>query len=321
MWFRGLVVALVVAVCGPQTSQAQSFPNKTVRIIVPYAPGGSSDLIARLVGAKLHDRFGKPVIVENKSGANGAIGVEALMASPADGYTIAVISVGALVISPLLTRLSYDPFKDLQPIVRAAYTPLVLTANASLPVKSLSELIAYSKQRPGSLSYSIAGAGSLPHLAGELLKRQVGLDMQAVPYRGGQPAAVAIASGEVPIGLVDAGAILPLAAGGLIRPLAIADPERWPTMPDVPTIAEAGAPGFAANTWIAMFAPAGTPADVVERLNAEITAALKATDVREKLLAVGLRPAPSSPAELTEMMRNDFSQWREVIAQTGIKIE
>lgn len=303
------------------TGFGQSFPSKPLHIIVPYAPGGSSDLIARTLGQKLQENLGQPVIVDNRPGANGAIGIEAMIRMPADGYTFAVISTGALTVNPHFEQLRYDPLKDLTPISMAAISPLVLAVNAKMTVNSVKDLIAYAKERPGYVTYSIPGPGSLPHLAGELLKREAGLDMLAIPYKGGSPASVAVASGEVMVGIVDTGAVLPLVRSGMVRALAMTDPKRSPSMPDIPTVSEAGVPGFSVNSWIGVLAAAATPPDLVAKLNGEITKALQAPDVRGRFAAAGLDPAPTSADEMGRIMRADFAQWQSLIKAANIKAQ
>src|SRR6476620_6739983 len=232
------LIALITAIAAP--AHAQTFPSKTIRIIVPYPPGGSIDLTARVIAKNLQDSVGQSVVVENKPGGNAAIGIEALLRSDPDGHTLAILSDSPVTINVHLARLNYDPLADLVPITRAVRSPIILAANAKAGIASISDLVAASKARP--LSYAVAARGSAAHLAAELLQRELGITMQAVPYRGGAPAAVAIASGEVPLAMTDT----------------------------TPTLREAGVPRFSAMSWLALFAPRGTPDDRIARLNAEM---------------------------------------------------
>src|SRR6266700_2763838 len=238
-------------------AHAQTFPSKTIRIIVPYAPGGSIDLTARLIAKHLQDSVGQNVIVENKPGANAAIGIETLVRSDADGHTLVILSDSPVTINVHLARLNYDPLTDLVPISRAVSSPIILAANAKAGIASIADLIAAAKTKP--LSYAVAARGSVSHLAAELLQRELGVTMQAVPYRGGAPAAVAIASGEVPLGMTDTAAILPMVGSGQIVALGVAAPVRSKSMPNIPTLREAGVPNFGVVSWLALFAPRGTP--------------------------------------------------------------
>ena len=300
-------------------AHAQTFPNKTIRIIVPYPPGGSVDLTARVIAKNLQDRVGQSVIVENKPGANATIGIEALMRSDPDGHTLVILSDSPVTINVHLARLNYDPLTDLVPISRVVSSPIILTANAKAGIASLADLVAAAKARP--LSYAVAARGSSAHLAAELLQRELGLTMQAVPYRGGAPAAVAIASGEVPLGMTDTAPILPMIGSGQIVALGVAEPVRAQSMPNIPTLREAGVPNFSAMSWLALFAPRGTPDDHVARLNAEIAKIMAMPEAQKVLFAAGLEPAPSSPGEMHRIIEADHKKWGQFIQATGLKAE
>jgi tripartite-type tricarboxylate transporter receptor subunit TctC len=239
---KGWLIALITVIAAP--AHAQTFPGKTIRIIVPYPAGGSIDLTARVIAKNLQDSVGQPVIVENKPGANAAIGIDALMRSDPDGHTLAILSDSPVTINVHLFRLNYDPLADLVPISKVVSSPIILSANAKAGIASIADLVAAAKARP--LSYAVAARGSSAHLAAELLQRELGLTMQAVPYRGGAPAAVAIASGEVPLALTDTAAILPMISGGQVVALGVAEPVRSRSMPNIPTLREAGVPNFSA---------------------------------------------------------------------------
>jgi len=298
---------------------SQSFPNKPVHLVVPYAPGGAVDLVARSLGQGLQQGLGQSVVVDNRPGGGGSIGVDLVAKSAPDGYTLSVAAIGALTINVHLNRLPYDPLKDLAPVTVLATSPMIIGVNASTPVYSIKDLIDYVKARPGKVSYSSNGLGSLSFLSGELFKRMTGIDMVHVPYKGGAPAAVALASGEVSVGVTEPTSMLPHVRAGRVRALAVTDPKRSITVPEIPTVAESGVPGYETNSWIALFAPAGTPAEIINRLSTESARALKLSEVRERILKSGQEPVSNSPAEMARILRTDFEKWRSVIKDAGIK--
>src|SRR5580700_5485429 len=314
-WLIALLT--VAAIAAP--AQAQTFSDKTIRIIVPYAAGGSIDLTARVIAKNLQDSVGQSVIVENKPGANAAIGIEDLIRSEPDGHTLIILSDSPVTINVHLSRVNYDPLADLVPIGKVVSSPLILTANAHAGITSIADLVAAAKAKP--LSYGVAGLGSSSYLAGELLKRELGLTMQPVTYRGGAPAAAAVAAGEIPLAFTDTAAILPMIASGQIVALGVAEPVRSRAMPNIPTLREAGVPNFSAMSWLAMLAPRGTPDDRIARLNAEITKVLALPDTQKVLLAAGLEPAPDSPSEMRRIIEADYTKWGELIRALGLKVE
>jgi tripartite-type tricarboxylate transporter receptor subunit TctC len=315
---RWLIALLaIVAVASP--SRADTFPNRTIRIIVPYAAGGSIDLTARVIGKHLQKSVGQSVIVENKPGANAAIGIDDLMRSEPDGHTLVILSDSPVTINPHLSRVNYDPLTDLVPIGKLVSSPLILTANAKAGIKSIADLVAAAKAKP--LSYATAAIGSSSYLAGELLQRALGVTLQPVPYRGGAPAAVAIASGVVPLGLTDTAAILPMVSSGQVVALGVAEPVRARSMPNIPTLREAGVPNFSAMSWLAMFAPRGTSDDIVAKLNAEIVKILAMPDVQKALSAAGLEAAPNSPSEMRGIIEADYKKWGELIKALNLKVQ
>jgi tripartite-type tricarboxylate transporter receptor subunit TctC len=313
------LIALLTVAGIAAAAQAETFPNRTIRIIVPYAPGGSIDLTARVVAKNLQDSVGQSVIVENKPGANAAIGIEALTRSEPDGHTLIILSDSPVTINVHLSRVNYDPLSDLVPIGKVVSSPLILTANAHAGIASIADLVVAAKAKP--LSYGVAGLGSSSYLAAELLKRELGLTMQAVTYRGGAPAAAAIAAGEVQLGLTDTAAILPMIAGGQVVALGVAEPVRSRAMPDIPTLREAGVPNFSAMSWLAMFAPRGTPDDRIARLNVEIAKIMALPEAQKVLLAAGLEPAPNSPGEMRRIIEADYAKWGQLIKTLGLKVE
>ncbi len=311
------LLALLALFAAP--ADAQTFPSKAIRIIVPYAPGGSIDLTARLIAKHLQDSVGQNVIVENKPGANAAIGIETLVRSDADGHTLVLLSDSPVTMNVHLARLNYDPLTDLVPISKVVSSPIILAANPKAKIASIPDLIAAAKAKP--LSYAVAGRGSASHLAAELLQRELGITMQAVPYRGGAPVAVAIASGEVPLGLVDTAAILPMISSGQVLALGVAEPVRAPSMPDIPTLSEAGVPSFSAPSWLALFVPRGTPQDRIARLNAEIAKIMAMAEAQSVLFAAGLEPATNSPTEMRRIIEADYKKWGQLIEASGLKAE
>jgi tripartite-type tricarboxylate transporter receptor subunit TctC len=313
------LVALLTIAGIAAAAHAETFPNRTIRIIVPYAPGGSIDLTARVIAKNLQDSVGQSVIVENKPGANAAIGIEDLMRRAPDGHTLIILSDSPVTINVHLSRVNYDPLTDLVPIGKVVSSPLILTANAKAAIASIADLVAAAKTRP--LSYGVAGLGSSSYLAGQLLQLELGLTMQPVTYRGGAPAAAAVASGEVPLAFTDTAAILPMIGSAQVVALGVAEPVRSRAMPNIPTLREAGVPNFSAMSWLAIFAPRGTPDDRIFRLNAEIAKIMAMPDAQKVLLAAGLEPAPNSPAEMRRIIEADYAKWGQLIKALKLKVE
>ena len=313
------LVALLAFIAVAMPAHADTFPSRTIRIIVPYAAGGSIDLTARVIAKHLQDSVGQSVIVENKPGGNAAIGIDDLMRSEPDGHTLVILSDSPVTINVHLSRVNYDPLTDLVPIGRLVSSPLILTANAKAGIASIAALVAAAKSKP--LSYATAAIGSSSYLAGELLQRALGITMQPVPYRGGAPAAVAIAAGVVALGLTDTAAVLPMISNGQLVALGVAEPARVRSMPNIPTLQEAGVPNFTAMSWLAMFAPRGTPDDRVLKLNAEIATILAMPDVQKVLSAAGLEVAPNSPSEMRGIIEADYKKWGQLIKTLKLKVQ
>jgi tripartite-type tricarboxylate transporter receptor subunit TctC len=312
---------LLLAAAAPAgPAHADTFPSKTIRIIVPYAPGGSIDLTARVIAKNLRQSVGRAaVIVENKPGANGVVGIEDLMHSDPDGHTLIILSNSPVTVNSHLSKLNYDPLTDLAPIGRVVDSPIIFAANPKAGIASIADLVTAAKAKP--LNYAVSYIGSFAYLSAELLKHDLGIAMQAVPYRGGAPVAAAIASGEVPVGMLDTAAIMPMIASGQVIPLGITEPERVRSMPNIPTLREAGVPNFSTSSWLAMFAPRGTPDDRIARLNAEIAKIVAMPDAKEVLLAAGLEPAPNGPDEMRRIIATEYAMWGQLIAATGLKAE
>jgi tripartite-type tricarboxylate transporter receptor subunit TctC len=309
-----------VCLCG--IANAQDYPNKTVRVIVPWAAGGSTDSIGRIVAAKLTEYTGQQFVIDNRAGATGTIGHAQAAKSPPDGYTLLIGTNSTFAIAPHLYKsLQYDTDASFAPIALLAISPQILSVHPSIPVKSIKELIALAKARPGQLIFSSAGPGSTSHLATELLMNMAGIKMIHVPYKGGGPSAQALLGGETMLSFVDVITALPFAKIGKLRPLAASTAKRSAMMPELPTISEAGLTGFESSTTFAAFAPAGTPKDVVNKLNKELVRALAAADVKEKLFNQGIETVGSSPEEFVAYNRVETAKWGKVIREQGIRIE
>jgi len=301
------------------TAQPQSYPFKPIKVIVPVAPGGATDMTARLVGQKMAERFGQAVVIENRPGANETIGVDVVAKSAPDGYTLLVTAPAAVVIVPQLQKLPYNVDRDLAPVSLAAVTPLILVVHPSLPVQTVKELIALAKARPGQLSYASTGNGGVQHLAGELLKISAKIDMVHIPYKGAGPVMQDLIGGQVPVFFSGMPPAMPHIRSGKLRALAVTTTRRSAATPDVPTMDEAGVPGFDISNWFAYFAPAGTPADVIAKLSAEINRSLKLQDVIEKLATVGAEPVGTSPEELGRFLRVESAKFANLIKASGAK--
>jgi tripartite-type tricarboxylate transporter receptor subunit TctC len=300
---------------------AQTYPSKPIRFIVSFPPGGSSDLIVRAIAPRMSEKLGHPVVVENRAGAGGMIGVDAVAKAPADGYTLGLAAAGALSSNiHLYPTMPYQPEKDLAPISMLAMIPFFLVAHPS-QAASLKELIETARAKPGALSYGHGGQGSTMHLAGELLNMMARIKVQAVPYKGSGPVSADVLGGQVPLGVVDVPSAIANVRAGKLRALAVTTKRRIVAAPEVPTFEEAGLPGYEAIGWFGAVAPANTPLDVITRLNSEIRAALSLPDVRERALAAGAEPFPTSPQEFAAYIRDETKKWGEVVRAAGIKLQ
>jgi tripartite-type tricarboxylate transporter receptor subunit TctC len=302
-------------------ASAQPYPSKPIRFIVSFPPGGSSDLIARAIAPHMSSRLGQPVVVENRAGAGGMIGVDAVAKAPADGYTIGLAAAGALSSNiSLYPAMPFHPEKDLAHISPLAMIPFFLIAHPSQPA-TLRQVIEAARAAPGSLSYGHGGSGSTMHLSGELLNMLAGVRIQAVPYKGSAPVATDVVGGQVGLGIVDVPSAIAHVRAGSVRALAVTSKRRIAAAPEVPTFDEAGVPGYEAVGWFGVVAPAATPRAVVERLNAEIRAALESPDIRQRALDAGTEPFISSPEEFSAMIREETKKWSEVIRNGGIRLQ
>src|SRR5688572_224653 len=318
-----LRLALVVALFAVSGVNAQSWPQKPVRVIVPFAPGGASDLMPRLVAEKLTAMWGQPVLMENRPGAAGNIGMEAGAKSAPDGYTLDSAPNGNLVVNPhMYSRLNYDVFKDLAPITRIAAVQNVLVVHPDVPAASVKELVALARAKPGTLNFSSPGNGSQAHVAVELLKMQLGLDMVHVPYPGVGPAMKDLLGGRINVMVAQVPSALPHIKGGKLRALGVASAAPLAALPEIPTIASAASlPGFEAVSWYALMVPAGTSQDLVGKIQADVARVLQLPDVRERLAGMGAEPSGESPAELAARIKAEYDRWGDVVRKANIKAD
>jgi len=321
--FALLVTLLAPVVAFPTgPAQAQGYPTKPVRIVVPFPPGGTIDILARLVSEGLARSLGQSVVVDNRAGAGGIIGSHGVVQSPADGYTLLMASPGPMTVSPALKEtMPYDTAKDLTPIIQVAATPLVMVVPPSLPVKSLSEFVEYAKARPGKLSFASSGAGTSSHLSGEMFKLATGVDMVHVPYKGGGPALTDVLGGRIETIIQLMVQMQPHIASGKLRALAITSRERAAGLPDVPTMIESGHKDFEVVTWFGLFAPKDTPSEIVKRLNEEVSKILSSPETAARLTEMGALWRPNTPAEFAEFVRADLSKWKHVVEKSGLPLQ
>ena len=314
-----LFLALLVFAC---TAAAQTYPARPVKLIVPFPPGGNTDIVGRLIAQKLTDSFGQQVYVENRGGAGGTIGAEAAARSPADGYSLFFSTTGTLASAPSMQAgLRYDPIKDFAPISTLANAPVVVIVADALPAKSLAELVQLARSRPGALTFGSAGTGHFVHIAGEMFKSAAGVQMLHVPYKGVAPALVDLLGGRIDA-MFDAFAQYePHLQSGKLRALAVANPKRLSRLPNVPTSAEAGLPGFVLASWFGLAAPAGTPPEIITRVNADVQKALAGSDVLETMAKLGLEPGGNSPQQYAAMIADELGKWRQAVKAAGIKID
>ncbi len=322
-WSRlAILAALTAAGVAAATAAAQSFPAKPIRVVVGFPAGGPADIFARTMGQKLSELVGQQVIVDNRAGAGGLIAGEIVAKSPADGYTTYLASAGAMAISPSLVRqMPYNAMADFAPITIAVRVPEALAVHPSLPARTLKELVALGKARPGELLYCSSGNGSMPHLAAESLRIATGIRLTHVPYKGAAPAVTDMLGGHTHLGFWDLPILLPHIRSAKLRPIILASGARSPSLPDLPTSAEAGYPSVNADNWYGIFAPAATPRDVLSRLNAGMSKALQSPDVRDRLAAQGAATVGGSSEELAAFLRSETEKWARVIKTAGITLE
>ena len=318
-----MLIHLVVAalLLAGATAHAQNYPIKPIRIVVPFAPGGGADIIARILGQKMTETWGQQVAVDNRAGASGNIGAEIVVKSAPDGYTLLMAS-SALAINPSVFKsVPYDVNRDFAPITQPGLLPNILVVHPSLPVKTVKDLIALAKSRPGQLAYASAGAGTGTQLAAEMLKLQAGIDMVHVPYKGGGAVINDLIGGQVALTFATLPSVMPYVKAERLRAVAMTTTKRWPGLPAVPTIAESGFPGFEISTWIGLLAPAGTPKDVVDKLHAEVVRILKLPDVRERFDGLGMEPVGDTPAQFALYIRSELAKYAKVVKASGARAE
>jgi tripartite-type tricarboxylate transporter receptor subunit TctC len=316
--YRGIIAA-ALAVALPVL--AQTYPSKPIKIVVPYPPGGFNDTLGRTLAAKFTEAWGQPAIVENKPGANTVIGTDFVAKSPPDGYTLLVVAFPFAVTPSLIKNMPYDTVKDFAPVVLAAQSPNLLVVNPSVPVKSVAELVALAKSKPGSLSYASTGNGSSNHISMELFKNLAGVQIVHIPYKGSAPAVTDLLGGQVQVMFDNVPNVLPQVKAGRLTALAQTGSKRSALVADLPTVAEAGVPGYEVTVWFGLVAPAGTPPAVVQKLNAEVLRILAMPDVRERFLAQGVEPVGSTPEQFSDHIRAQMAKWAKVVADAGVKAE
>ena len=322
----GAVATMVAAAFLPAPAHAQpadaaAWPAKPIRWVVPFPPGGAMDVIARTLGERAGRALGQPFVIENRPGAGGNIGADAVAKSPADGYTIMITSIGMATNKALYAKLSYDPVKDFAPISLLAVVPNVLVVNANSPDKTVADVIAHAKRDPGKLTYASAGNGTSIHLAGEVFASMAGLNLLHVPYKGSGPAVTDMLGGQVDLMFDSITSAAPHIQAGKLRALGVTSARRSATLPNVPTIAEAGVPGYEVSPWFAVFAPAGTPAPIVQKINAALLDAMKQPDTKVRFDAIGAEPIGSTPAELAAHVDKEMARWGKLIKERNIRMD
>jgi tripartite-type tricarboxylate transporter receptor subunit TctC len=313
---------LVFLICLFAGSAFAQYPNRAVTIVVGFAPGGGTDTVARLLQGKLGEALGQPVVVDNKTGAGGNIAVDLVAKAAPDGYTIVLANVGALTVAPhTVANLPYDPMKDLAPISMAVIFSNVICVHSSVPVKNLAELVKTARDKPGTVTYGTSGINGAAHLAGELLKMMAKADFVHVPFKGGAPALQGLLGNQTPMAILTPVSALPHVKAGTIRAIATTGAKRDPLMPDLPTVAEQGYPGYEAVNWYAFLAPAKTPREVIQRLHQDLVKSLANAEIRAAFHKQGLEPAPGTPEALAAYMKREFDTWGKVVKEAGIKAQ
>jgi tripartite-type tricarboxylate transporter receptor subunit TctC len=321
---KGVICAavLVIGALSGISATGQTYPSKPIRLIIPFTPGGSTDILGRVIGQSLTEAWGQQVLLENRAGAGGAIGAEAAARAAPDGYTLFMGHVGTLAVNPALyPKLPYDPIKDFAPITLIAMVTNVLVVNPDVPAKTVQELIALARSKPGQLNYGSGGQGSAAHLAMEYFKLMTKTDIVHIPYKGTVPAVTDLLAGRIALTMTGLPPLLPQIKAGKIRALAVATAKRVSQLPNVPTVAESGVPGFEATQWYGLLAPAGTPREIIDKVHAEIARALTRVEVRKRLETDGADPISMTPAEFSAMIKSEIARWGRVIREAAITAE
>jgi tripartite-type tricarboxylate transporter receptor subunit TctC len=319
-WIRLLATVSLLAACGIARAQ-DAFPSRPVHVLVPFPPGGAVDIVARTLGDELSSRWGRAVVIENRPGAGGVVASEAAAKAAPDGYTLIIVATGHALNPHLYAKLPYDSFNDFTPLSLIGTSPNMLLVRADSPFKTLTDLVAAARERPGQLSYGHAGNGTSPHLAGELLKYMAKIDITPIPYKGGAPALTDLIGGHIPMTFNNIPESIAQIMAGTVRPLGVTTAIRSPVLPDVPTIAESGLPGFDTGVWWGLLGPAGLPRDIAAKLAKDCADAVRAPAVKARLIALGATPVGSSPAEFAALIRADYEKWGPVIKAAGIRGE
>jgi tripartite-type tricarboxylate transporter receptor subunit TctC len=300
---------------------AQNYPEKSIRLIVPFAPGGTNDIVARLAGARLSEKIGQSVVVDNRAGGSASIGTELAARALPDGYTLLIVNINFVINPAMMSKLPYDALRDFAPISLLATSPVVLAAHPTFPVTTVRELIAYAKANPGKLNYSTSSAGSTTHIPMELLASMAGIRMVPIHYKGGGPAMIDLLSGRVPLGFTTILSVQPYLRADRLRAIAVSSAKRSNALPNVPTVAESGLPGYDFAGWWGVVAPAKTPPAIVNRLNAEFTRVQHEADMRDRLSQEGAEPQTDSPEEFAKFLRAETAKWGKVAKDTGLRLE
>jgi tripartite-type tricarboxylate transporter receptor subunit TctC len=318
---RGFVCAAAMIVASATQTPAQTWPSKPVTLIVPFVAGGTTDIVARLVGQALSGRLGQSVIIENIGGAGGTLGATTAARAPADGYTIFMSTIAHTIAPGIYKKLNYDFEKDFEPITVVASVPNILLVNPDVPAKDVGELIAYIRANPGKVNFGSAGVGSVEHLAGELFRSLAKLDIVHVPYRGGAPMMADIVAGHIQMAIETSGAATPFIKGDKVRALAVSTAKRTPLFPELPTLAESGLPGYDVTTWYGMLVPKGTPPEIARGIYAALVGILKEPDMIARLHEIGAEPGGEPPAQFAAFIRSETEKWTKVTAEAGVKAE
>jgi len=319
---RALLAISLTAICCASSALAQTYPSKPIRVVVPYAAGGTSDILARQIGPKLTESFGQPVIVENKPGANGNVGAEFVAKSAPDGHTLLLTDVGGLVISPsVYPNLAFDPAKDFSPIIMVSYSPHVLAVHPSVGAKDVKELVAMAKAHPGKLNFAISGIGGAPHLAGIEFAQRTGVDWTYIPYKGGSDAVTGVVGGQAHVLFNGMLATWPSVTGGKLKAIGISSGSRVAAAPDTPTVAEQGLPGFETGSFQGLVGPAGMPAETVAKLNGELRRVLNTADMKERFAKQGTEVRAGPAQQLGDYLRNEKARWAKVVKESGAKFD
>jgi tripartite-type tricarboxylate transporter receptor subunit TctC len=319
---RLIVHVLVLLAASAGVALAQPYPSKNIRIVVGFVPGGATDTVARVVAQQLSDRFGKQVVVENRAGASGTIGAESVAKSPPDGYSLFLATQTTHAVAPyMLAKIPYDPVKDFTPVVQAAQNTLLVVVNPSLPVRSMKDLVALAKSRPGELNFATGGVGSSPHMAGELFKSLARVNMTPVFYKGDAAAVVDVIGGQVPVMFINITGMLPYIKSGRLRGVAVTSAKRSTIIPDYPTIAETGLPGYEVVTWFGVLGPAALPAEIVSRLNREVNQSIALPNVKEQMSQLGIEVVGGTPEQYATLLKEENIRWSRMVRDLGLRAD